>query len=184
MRVAREERRNTRTRIFRTVARLVFKLFPALELYVNILGAFPQIFAKLPASFFYERAVRFILDQQGSVNVSLSTAVSDLERSCGELGLRELDQQGRLRRAERNALTQPILMGLFGGIALICPVLIMVLSPSQNTNLITVSVATIVFAIPFAIGASDSTGKDILAATAAYTAMLVVFFGTSSSSAE
>lgn len=75
-------------------------------------------------------------------------------------------------------------MGLFGGIALICPVLIMALSPSEKTNIITVSVATIVFAILLAIGASDSTGKDVLAATAAYTAVLVVFFGTSSSSAE
>jgi len=36
-----------------------------------------------------------------------------------------------------------------------------------------------VFAIDLAFGAIDSVGKDVLAATAAYAAVLVVFVGTS-----
>lgn len=57
----------------------------------------------------------------------------------------------------------------------------MALYPSRNTNLITVSISTILFAFLVATGVSDGTGKDVLAATAAYTAVLVVFFGTSGS---
>lgn len=112
-----------------------------------------------------------------------SFAVHVLEKSCGRLGFRELDQQGRLERAKKQAFAQRVLMGLFGGVALISPVLVMVLHPSRNINLITVSVATILFAVLLAIGASDGTGKDVLAATAAYAAVLVVFLGTSGASA-
>lgn len=73
-------------------------------------------------------------------------------------------------------------MALFGGIALILPTVIMAKLQSVNTSLITTSVATVLFALVLAFGASDSTGKDVLAATAAYTAVLVVFVGTSTSS--
>ncbi|KAK8040966.1 hypothetical protein PG994_013973 [Apiospora phragmitis] len=51
--------------------------------------------------------------------------------------------------------------------------------PSLLTSLITTSVAVVAFAITLAFGARDSTGKDVLQATAAYTAVLVVFVGTS-----
>jgi hypothetical protein len=71
-------------------------------------------------------------------------------------------------------------MALFGGVSLIGPMLIMTLHPSRNTSLITTSVATFLFAIALALGATDTAGKDVLAATAAYTAVLVVFVGTSS----
>lgn len=157
------------------VARLILKILPGLEVFESFL-------AITPAASITINALRLILDAP-STDVGPSTAIRVIENICGKLGFRELDQQGRLRRAERKALTQRILMGLFGGIALICPVLVMVLYASRNTNLITVSVATIHFASLLAIGASDSTGKDVLAATAAYTAVLVVFFGTNGSSA-
>ncbi|KAK3346424.1 hypothetical protein B0T25DRAFT_551967 [Lasiosphaeria hispida] len=48
-----------------------------------------------------------------------------------------------------------------------------------NTSLITTSVAVVLFSLALAFGATDSSGKDVLAATAAYTAVLVVFVGTS-----
>jgi hypothetical protein len=70
-------------------------------------------------------------------------------------------------------------MALFGGIALIGPTIIMTLHSSRNTCLITTSVSTVLFAIILALGASDSSGKDVLVATAAYVAVLVVFLGTS-----
>ena len=56
----------------------------------------------------------------------------------------------------------------------------MTLHPSRNTSLITVSAATFLFALVLALVATDSDGKDVLAATAAYAAVLVVFVGTSS----
>lgn len=46
-----------------------------------------------------------------------------------------------------------------------------------STSLITVSVATFVFALVTALSAIDVGGKDALAATAAYTAVLVVIIG-------
>lgn len=61
-------------------------------------------------------------------------------------------------------------MAMFGGAALIGPMLIMTLHPSLNTSLITVSMATFLFVV------SDSAGKDVLATTAA--AVLVVLVGT------
>lgn len=99
----------------------------------------------------------------------------------GKLGFRELDQKGREERSQRNAFTQRIVMAMFGGVALIGPMLVMTLHPSRNTSLITVSVATFLFALLLAFLARDSAGKDVLGATAAYAAVLVVFVGTSMS---
>lgn len=176
MRVAGEERGITRHETFgRRVARIALKILPGLEVYSSFRTLLPTITA-------VELLTESMVSKRGSINLGPSSVVDMMERLCGDLGFRELDQQGRLRRAEKQALTQRLIMGLFGGIALICPVLVMVLYPSRNTNLITVSIATIVFAFLLAIGASDGTGKDVLAATAAYTAVLVVFFGTSGSS--
>ena len=102
-----------------------------------------------------------------------------MEKILGNLGFRELDQKGREERSQKNALTQRIVMALFGGVALIGPMLIMTLHQSRNTSLITASVATFLFALVMAFAARDSAGKDVLAITAAYAAVLVVFVGTS-----
>ena len=72
-----------------------------------------------------------------------------------------------------------LLMALFGGIALIAPTIIMVKHQSINFSLVTTAIAILLFAVLLALGATDSTGKDVLAATAAYSAVLVVFIGTS-----
>jgi hypothetical protein len=80
---------------------------------------------------------------------------------------------------EAQIIFNRLIMALFGGIALIGPTIIMTLHSSKNTCLITTSVATFIFAVVLAIFASDSSGKDVLGATAAYAAVLVVFIGTS-----
>lgn len=110
-----------------------------------------------------------------------SRMVEAVEATVGNMGLRELDQEGRVLREQKKAFAERGLMAIFGGAALIGPMLIMTLHPSRNTSLITVSVATFLFAIALTFGATDSTGKDVLAATAAYAAVLVVFVGTSTS---
>ncbi|KAJ4204128.1 hypothetical protein NW759_014965 [Fusarium solani] len=81
--------------------------------------------------------------------------------------------------AKKNASTSRFVMALFGGIALIVPTVIMAKIEGINTSLITTSIAVFLFALILAFGATDSTGKDVLGATAAYTAVLVVFVGTS-----
>jgi hypothetical protein len=70
-------------------------------------------------------------------------------------------------------------MALFGGIALIIPTVLMVLYPYRDTCLIITSVGTVIISLVLAFGARDSTGKDVLGAIAAYTAVLVVFLGSS-----
>ena len=70
-------------------------------------------------------------------------------------------------------------MALFGGTALIVPTVVMSSLQNLNACLVTTSVAMLLFAFILVLGATDSSGKDVLAATAAYTAVLVVFVGTS-----
>jgi hypothetical protein len=79
----------------------------------------------------------------------------------------------------RASLVSRLSMALFGAIALISPTLIMSLRSSLHTSLITTSVATVLFGLALAFGATDSSGKDVLAATSAYCAVLIVFVGTS-----
>ena len=102
----------------------------------------------------------------------------------GYLGIRELDKAGREKRERESASTLRLRMGLFGGIALIVPMLIMALHPTRNTALITTSIVTIIFTTITAFGARDSSGKDVLLITAAYAAVFVVFVGSSLSAAQ
>jgi hypothetical protein len=92
--------------------------------------------------------------------LSHSRYVNLLEKTTGNLGFRELDKKGRILRAQKKAFTERILMALFGGAALIGPMLIMTLHRSLNTSLITVSVATFFFALVLALYTTNSEGKD------------------------
>ena len=123
-----------------------------------------------------DRLVRSI--SQGN-EVPPSEMLKFMEKTVGNLGFRELDRKGSEERSRKRAFTQRIVMALFGGVAVIGPMLIMTLHPSRNTSLITVSLATFLFALLLANIAKDSAGKDVLGVTAAYAAVLVVFVGTS-----
>jgi hypothetical protein len=70
-------------------------------------------------------------------------------------------------------------MALFGGIALVAPMLVMSLHPTRLTQLLTTSVFVLVVGIILAWYMKDADKKDILGATAAYAAVLVVFVGSS-----
>jgi len=69
-------------------------------------------------------------------------------------------------------------MALFGGVALIAPMLIMTLHQSKLTSLLTTSLFVVAVAVTLAWWMEDATSKDIVGATAAYAAVLVVFVGT------
>jgi NAD/NADP transhydrogenase alpha subunit len=68
-------------------------------------------------------------------------------------------------------------MALFGGVALIAPMLIMALHPGRTVDLVTTSVATVIFVIFIVVWNTDASGMDVLTSTAAYAAVLVVFVG-------
>jgi hypothetical protein len=69
-------------------------------------------------------------------------------------------------------------MALFGGAALIAPMLIMTLHQSKLTSLLTTSLFVVVVAVTLAWWMEDAKNQDVMAATAAYAAVLVVFVGT------
>jgi hypothetical protein len=92
---------------------------------------------------------------------------------------RELNREIRLEREKENAFWERLWMGGFGGTALIGPMLLMVLRRDSHTSIITASVATFLFASFPAVAVRILEGKDVLAAVAAYAAVLVVFVGTS-----
>jgi len=92
---------------------------------------------------------------------------------------REVDKAAREARDKHKASSERLWMGSFGGLALIVPMLIMVLDRGVKTSLIVTSVGTVLFAFALALAARTLKGMDVLAATAAYAAVLVVFVGTS-----
>jgi len=100
-------------------------------------------------------------------------------RDIGPLGFRELDKKGRIKRERQRAYSLRFGMALFGGVALIVPMVIMALYQGVVLHLVTASVATVIFAVIVAVSAQDAAGKDVVAATAAYAAVLVVFVGAS-----
>lgn len=69
-------------------------------------------------------------------------------------------------------------MATFGGLTLIVPMLIMVLDQRRVTTLVTTSAFTFAIGLVLAFWMEDAQNKDILAATAAYAAVLVVFVGS------
>ncbi|KAL5328122.1 hypothetical protein ACEPPN_005830 [Leptodophora sp. 'Broadleaf-Isolate-01'] len=86
----------------------------------------------------------------------------------------------RYKRNKKEAFEQfleRVGMAVIGGAFLIGPMLVMVLVPGQNTSLITASVC--VFAFGIVVSWFLEKKFDVLSATAAYAAVLVVFVGTS-----
>lgn len=68
-----------------------------------------------------------------------------------------------------------------GGVFLVVPMIIMTLHPSQTKSLVTVSVALLVFSLMLSFVVRVSN-VETLVSTATYTAVLVVFVGTSTAS--
>lgn len=85
----------------------------------------------------------------------------------------------KIRIESHSAFANRLILAMFGGASLIAPLLIMTLHPGLTTSHITTCVSTFLFALVLAIGAEETSGKDLLGATAAYAAVLVVFIGTS-----
>jgi hypothetical protein len=89
------------------------------------------------------------------------------------------DQQLSRRKQTEEFLSR-LRMALFGGCSLIAPMLIMRLNPTLLTGLVTASVFILAVSIILAFYMRDAQKRDILTATAAYAAVLVVFVGTTS----
>lgn len=95
------------------------------------------------------------------------------------LNFRQLNKAVRDAEMRKQALLERVWMGAFGGVALIAPMLVMSLHRDLKTSLITSSVATALFVLILAGQGQSLKGQEVLGATAAYAAVLVVFVGTS-----
>lgn len=69
-----------------------------------------------------------------------------------------------------------VALALIGGAGLLGPMILMEFYTSRNVRLIVVSVATMLFGIVF--GVVSSSKENILAGTAAYAAVMVVYVGS------
>ena len=67
---------------------------------------------------------------------------------------------------------------MLGGLALVAPMLIMAIHPNRLKTLITASVAVFLFALGVA-WKSSAQRQEVLAVTAAFAAVMVVFVGVS-----
>jgi hypothetical protein len=101
----------------------------------------------------------------------------DLLASRGNYLDRYLDSF-KARKTKQRQFSSRLSMALFGGAALIAPMLIMALHQSKLTSLLTTSLFVVAVAVTLAWWMEDATNKDIVGATAAYAAVLVVFVGT------
>jgi hypothetical protein len=84
----------------------------------------------------------------------------------------------KVRHKKEKGLVSRVLMAIFGGATLIVPMLIMVLDQRRVTTLLTTSCFTLGIGLILAFWMEDANSKDIIAATAAYAAVLVVFVGS------
>ena len=80
--------------------------------------------------------------------------------------------------ARAQQLTVRFFMAVVGGLALLIPMLVMTYYPGRNVSVVTTSVAMLIFAAMITLG-TQLAPDQVLGATAAYAAVLVVFVGTS-----
>jgi len=127
-------------------------------------------FAKQEASTYYTKSL-IDFDQSAASEILLAEITSRAE------GLKEDDAPFT---KGFNAMTSRFKMAIFGALALLAPMLIMTLSPTKLTALITTTAFVMVVAVILSVTMTTAENKDILGATAAYAAVLIIFVSTAS----
>ena len=89
----------------------------------------------------------------------------------------------RFHATETRARTINILCALLGGLALIVPMVIMTLLPSRTSVLVVTCAFVLAFALVIAL-LSSLRPNEVLAVTAGYAAVLVVFVGAQSGAVQ
>ena len=130
----------------------------------------------------------FILKGARALNVRLMNEAGLMRENHARLELCKdydnpqlpFDSRGKLM-SKRNlqAFWARFYMAMFGGIALIGPMILMVMKTDLTTALVTVSLSVFLFGLALAIFFTDVKPESVLASVAGYAAVLVVFVGTS-----
>jgi uncharacterized membrane protein YfcA len=92
-----------------------------------------------------------------------------------------LTEMRKLRRVRQMLRPARLMAALLGSAALVVPMLIMAIHPSQTKSIVTSSCFILVFSVVAALVATGSPA-EVLAMTAAYSAVLVVFVGVNTGS--
>jgi hypothetical protein len=118
----------------------------------------------------------YLLNEKGMIPDSTRDVPVDLERGDRKMFRKGYNiLPGMWGRDKWNYhFRERISMGLFGGFAIIAPMLLIVLHNDLVTTLLTVSISTILFALAISYSA-QLKGKTVLASVAAYAAALMVF---------
>jgi hypothetical protein len=96
------------------------------------------------------------------------------------IGERVEDERRHRHALKKAELPRPVIAAICGGALLVAPMLIMAIHPSKTKSLATSSTFVFVFGLGLAFF-SASKVSELLAATAVYVAVLVVFVGVSGS---
>jgi hypothetical protein len=122
---------------------------------------------------------RHLEREKAALELFRSKAKKNLDACTNEMQLRgrELRTLDQLRQTYRLKFKDRASMALFGGLVVIAPMLIMSLHPTKLTNLLTTSTFVVAVSLVLALVMENAEGKDIITATAAYAAILVVFVG-------
>lgn len=113
----------------------------------------------------------------------ISYRITHVLIACGWLVLKKAGPEDNVLQYISAVLSRTGVPRAFGGIALIVPMLLMTLRNDLRTSLITASVVTAIFAVILALSGRDLGWKDVLAATAADAAVLVVIYRHQSANA-
>jgi len=133
----------------------------------------------------------FILRSNEALHLRLMNEAGLLEPSasllkrCYDFSSPQLPFESRgmiNRRSKLKAFWARFYMAMFGGLALIGPMILMVLKQSLITALVTVSVSVFLFGFILAAFFPDLGPETVLGSVAGYAAVLVVFVGTSNTS--
>ena len=109
---------------------------------------------------------------------SLSPAEMKAREDADTVEREKRERQEERQREMFRAFWARFWMALFGGVSLVVPMVIMSLHSTKTTSLATTAVFTFFVAMLLAWFMKTADGKDVIAATAAYAAVLVVFVGT------
>ncbi|KAK5047299.1 hypothetical protein LTR84_006821 [Exophiala bonariae] len=127
--------------------------------------------------------VEFLKETNKDLATMVKKTMSESVSRIASMKIDKRHEQTRDKiREERKLLVWKMSLASFSGLTLLIPTLIMVLHPGIITALVTTSVFVLVVGVILSTLMTDADPKDVVAATAAYTAVLVVFVGTSGGS--
>lgn len=112
---------------------------------------------------------------QKGLSDEAAEAAAKEAREEEEARRREEQDEAVKKKSVRYALN--LKMALFGGFALIIPMLVMTLHKTEVTTFVTTEVFVLIVAVILAAAMDTAEPKDVVGATAAYAAVLVVFVG-------